>query len=92
MPYSKELNREYTDEEARLWREVQHIDRSDTYRPRVVKIARGDGIHEERARQYVRTWSNDDLVRTIDISSGLVTLTPFGRRFTFEERYGDIEP
>lgn len=91
MPYSDELNREYTETEARLWREIQHLDKADPFKPRVVPVARGMGIHEERARQFVRTWANDDLVRVTDIGSGIVTLTPFGRRFTFEERYSDIE-
>lgn len=91
MPWSDDLGREYTEEEARLWREVQHADQASPYRARVVHIAREYGIHEERARQFARTWDNDDLVRVVSISDGTVTLTGFGRRFQFEERYRDIE-
>lgn len=91
MPHSDELNREYTLEEARLWREIQFQDRASPYDPRVVPQAKQSGIHEERTRQFLRTWENDGLVRVLAISDGKVTLTPFGRRFTFEDRYSDIE-
>lgn len=91
MPYNDELDRDYTKKEARLWREVRHQDQADPFSPEVVKVARGFGIHEERARQHARTWQNDGLVVLIEVGSAQVTLTKFGRRFTFEERYSDIE-
>lgn len=92
MPYSEELDREYTVEEARLWREVQFTSKSGpTATVRVLPIAEGMGISGERVGQFVRTWENDDLVRAIGPSDRKVTLTSFGRRFTFEESYSDLE-
>lgn len=91
MPYSDELGRQYTVDEARFWREVQHVSKTTPGNVRIVPIAEEFGIHPQRARQHVRTWANDGLVRNVGQNANIVTLTPFGRRFTFEERYRDIE-
>ena len=91
MPYNADLDRNYTKEEARLWREVQFQDSNSPYTPRSVQLGRGMGISEQQVRQYLRTWENDNLCRVIDIGTGQVTLTPFGRDFRFERRYSDIE-
>jgi len=91
MPYSDELGREYTKQEARFWREVKYAIKANRGITSVYPIAQGMGIPKHREQQWVRTWMNDDLVRGLDGGTARVTLTPFGRQFTFEERYRDIE-
>ena len=91
MPYSEELGREYSVEEARLWREVQFAAKANGGSTRVVSIAQQFGIHPQRVSQIGRTWENDDLAVTSQAGRVVLTLTQFGRTFTFEERFGDIE-
>jgi len=91
MPWSDELNREYTLDEARFWREVRHAIKANQGIAPVYPIAQNMSIPKHREQQLVRTWMNDDLVRGIGGGTARLTLTPFGRRFTFEDRYSDIE-
>ncbi len=91
MPYSEELGREYTEQEARFWREVQHVGKAGSGIVRVAEVGDNRSWSLQRTKQFVSTWVNDDLVRKVGQSPYKVTLTPFGRRFTFEERYRDIE-
>jgi Mn-dependent DtxR family transcriptional regulator len=91
MPYSDDLNREYTKEEARFWREVQFAAKNNPGSQPIVDIAQGMGISGQRAAQYGRTWANDGLVVVVGWNGRTITLTPFGRRFTFGGSYGDIE-
>lgn len=91
MPYSDELGREYTNQEARFWREAQHAAKNAHGQVRLVPIGDGFGIHPERVSQIGRTWENDGLVVTSQGGRVILSLTPFGRKFTFEESYSDIE-
>lgn len=88
MPYSDELNREYTTEEERFWKEAKYQAKQSPGTLRIMPVARGLGVSEQRARQFARTWDNDDLVRVIDPGANKITLTPFGRQFEF----GDTSP
>lgn len=91
MPHSDELNREYTTTEAKFWREVQHAVKNDVGSVPIIPIGRQFGYDEQRVGQIGRTWDNDGLCRTSQSGRVVLTLTEFGRRFTFEGRYGDIE-
>lgn len=91
MPYSDELNREYTDEEARFWRELQFAVKNTPGAVRPEDVAQGQGIDKRQMVQYLRTWDNDGLLRFFEGATYRVSLTEFGRQFTFEGRYGDIE-
>jgi len=62
-----DIGREVPEDERRLWRlvkqEYEHNDLDplrDTIR--VTHLAQHHGIHEDRARQFARTWANDGLV------------------------------
>lgn len=90
MPYSDELDREYTDEEARFWREAQFAAKSSGGRVRLIPIAESFSYNEQQVGQRGRTWQNDGLVVTAQSGRVILTLTPFGRRFTFEDSYSDI--
>jgi hypothetical protein len=90
MRYSDELGREYTKQEARFWREVKHAIQANRGVASVYPVAQNMGIPKHREQQLVRTWMNDGLVRGLDGGTARLTLTPFGRRFTFEDRYSDI--
>lgn len=91
VPYSDELGREYTNEEARFWREAQHAAQGPGGQVRLVPIARSFSYTEQQVGQIGRTWENDGLVATSQAGRVILTLTPFGRNFRFEESYGDIE-
>jgi hypothetical protein len=91
MPYSDELGREYTLDEARFWREAQFAAKNDPASVRLIPIGQPFGYSEQRIGQIGRTWENDALCVTTNSGRVLATLTPFGERFTFEESYGDIE-
>lgn len=91
MPYSDELGREYTKKEARFWREIKHAQLNTPGNIRPYDVASGMGINKQRMFQHLRTWDNDDLIRLFGGPMYNFTITGFGRQFTFEDRYGDIE-
>lgn len=91
MPYNDDLDREYTREEARFWREVQFAAKNTDGQVRLLPIAESFSYSERQVGQQGRTWDNDGLVRTVQSGRVVLTLTPFGRRFTFEDSFGDIE-
>jgi len=90
MPYSDDLRRDYTAKEARFWREAQHAAK-ERNSVRLVPIAQSFGIGERRVGQIGRTWQNGGLCTTAQSGRVIITLTSFGRRFTFEKAYSDIE-
>jgi len=91
MPESDELGREYTDREARLWREAQFAVKARGGAVRLSQTEEGAGMDLNKLAQIGRTWSNDNLARVSDGGRTVVSLTPFGRQFTFEDTFGDIE-
>lgn len=91
MPYSDELGRRYTDEEARFWREVQFAAKSRQGRVRLIPVAQPFSYTEEQVGQVGRTWENDGLVITAQSGRVVLSLTRFGRKFRFEDSYSDIE-
>lgn len=90
MPYSDELDREYEKEEAKLWREAQFASKSKGVSVRLIPLAQEYSYDEQQVGQLGRTWQNDGLCITSQSGRVLVTLTTFGRRFTFEDSYGDL--
>lgn len=91
MPHNDELGREYTKKEARLWREAKHVMLSRGGQVRLVPIGGQFGYNEQQVGQVGRTWQNDGLCVTAQSGRVLLTLNEFGRQFTFEDSYKDIE-
>lgn len=91
MPYTDALDRQYTATEARLWREVQHASENKGGQVRLVPLASQMPLNEQQIGQMGRTWENDGLAVTAQSGRVVLTLTDYGRRFTFEESYADIE-
>lgn len=91
VPYNDELGREYTAGEARFWRELRHAEMHTPYSIRPYEVAQSVGIDKQRMLQHLRTWDNDGLLVFTAGGNYTVTLTEYGRSFTFEERYRDIE-
>ena len=82
---SDELGRRVSEDERDLWREVKRRHRDSPYdRVRAAEAGRRScGLHEERARQIVRTWANDGLVEPRNNASEL-HLTGYGEQFEFD--------
>lgn len=91
MPYSDELERDYTNAEARLWREAQHAMKAPGGQVRLIPLAAEMSFSEEQIGQIGRTWQNDGLVVTAQSGRVILSLTEFGRNFRFEDSYSDIE-
>lgn len=91
MPYSDELNRQYTITEARYWRELRHAVLSSPEYVSPYEVAQMFGIDKQRMLQHLRTWENDGLIIFHQGHLYMVNITGFGRRFTFEESYSDLE-
>lgn len=87
---TNDLGRDVSDEERRLWRRVKQEyfeNNLDPHRDTINAVYLGNqlGIHEERSRQFVRTWSNDGLVTTVSDGANYLTLTDAGVRHSFED-------
>lgn len=82
--------RDVSDEEKRLWRRVKQEYMTHDLDPKrdtvpVVRIAAQElPIHEERARQFVRTWANEGLVSKT-AGANYIRLTDAGLRHSFDE-------
>jgi len=91
MPFNDLLNREYTLDEARFWREAQYAAQARGSAVRLVPIGQQFGYDEQRIGQVGRTWQNDDLCITSQSGRVIAALTSLGHRFTFEDNYSDLE-
>jgi hypothetical protein len=87
-------DRDISDAERRLWRRVKDEYLGNDLDPKrdtvpVVRIAAQElPIHEARARQFVRTWSNEGLVSKTE-GANYIRLTDAGISHSFEED-GDV--
>lgn len=71
-------DRDVTDDEKKLWREFKVLVYNEPYETvRIQQAGKQAGLHEERVRQIVRTWSNDGLVSFSD-NANLVKPTQHG--------------
>jgi len=76
-----ELDRDVTDDERKLMAELLIRLRKEPYDSvRVIPAGNQAGLHEERTRQIVRTWTNDGLVKSNKSGANLVALTDYGER------------
>jgi hypothetical protein len=82
--------RDVTENEKRLWRRVKDEYMRNDLDPKrdtvaAVRIAGQElPVHEERARQFVRTWANEGLVTTHK-GANYVRLTDAGIDHSFED-------
>lgn len=82
--HSEELGRQVSEDERKLWEEVKRRHHHGPYETvQSTEAGRQCGLHEERARQIVRTWANDGLVKAVD-NANLCRLTTYGERFEFD--------
>jgi hypothetical protein len=76
----RDLDREVSEDERRLAREVAVLARSCPYdQLRVQEAGQQAGLHEERVRQITKTWANDGIAR-ISRNGNLIELTTYGER------------
>jgi hypothetical protein len=82
--------RSVSEKEKRFWRRVKQEYFQNSLEPTrdtipAVRIAAQElPIHEQRAREFVRTWRNEGLVNTAPGDANYIRLTDAGVRHTFE--------
>jgi Mn-dependent DtxR family transcriptional regulator len=76
-----ELGREVPAHEVTLLREALIRHENGPYATiRTAHIAAQAGVHDQTARQIVRTWGNDGAVQLVDNNGETFSLTEFGQR------------
>ena len=83
MPTDDELGREYTKQEARIWREVKFSMKSQYGSLRLSRVEGTGSMSKPQIGQMGRTWQNDGLCVTSEAGRVVITLTEFGRKFEF---------